>query len=483
MNVDEYIFRPMNSIGSDADKYADNIIWIPVYPEEYYDKQPKRNFPEGFYCEKSKNSDSLNEATNNGKKGPPNQKKMNLQESPNNRGQQKKLSQISKDQGPQIITFLNNQTDPLNDEKRLQLESEIKKSMTVDDWTEEKMLETVKQGFPEMFTEKYGPIEEIIDATEQGAENEHQDKDVKVPCNTLNDDSNNFLNRDDLTTAENNLSLKDSVIWIEPYNIENEGNDEDGTKVAKDLDIDANNDSSCSDCEEDTCGPCPLYYFPCYLTLPAPPSPQPPSLLLYFHSNGEDMFSCQPFLEGYLQGLLKTHQERERPGERLENHEAPDAGKTSSLSQSVPPPSVCPFMPSLVVTMEYPGYSLYSRPQSADREREVMVNARALLEYWGTGPQVHIMGRSLGCLPSLSLSSLSPSLCSLCLVSPFLSLSALLTHRLGNILGALAEWGVKKGYDNRETARQNRVNTVIIHGKKDTLIPPSHSIELYSKLF
>jgi pimeloyl-ACP methyl ester carboxylesterase len=41
---------------------------------------------------------------------------------------------------------------------------------------------------------------------------------------------------------------------------------------------------------------------------------------------------------------------------------------------------------------------------------------------------------------------------------------------------------IKNGYDNESKAKSIKAPTLLIHGKKDELIKPDHSVKLFSKI-
>ena len=49
------------------------------------------------------------------------------------------------------------------------------------------------------------------------------------------------------------------------------------------------------------------------------------------------------------------------------------------------------------------------------------------------------------------------------------------------MIGSLGYMVIKNGYDNESKAKSIKAPTLLIHGKKDELIKPDHSVKLFSK--
>lgn len=90
---------------------------------------------------------------------------------------------------------------------------------------------------------------------------------------------------------------------------------------------------------------------------------------------------------------------------------------------------------------------------------------------------VIISGRSLGSGPSIHLASRFKKIKLLVLVSPFLSIKGVVR----NVAGKVAAMIMKERFDNIKKIGEVSSPVLIIHSKKDKLVPFSHSQELKSK--
>lgn len=136
--------------------------------------------------------------------------------------------------------------------------------------------------------------------------------------------------------------------------------------------------------------------------------------------------------------------------------------------------------------MEYPGYGVYKG--NAD-ETKVLEDATSTMNWLKSevlGSSVErpfnnfnkliIMGRSLGSGIASYIADHYP-VASLVLISPFTSIKDVAKNMFGVIGSAL----VKQRFNNLERIKTIRCPTLIIHGKKDKVIPHTHGEELYSK--
>jgi len=85
------------------------------------------------------------------------------------------------------------------------------------------------------------------------------------------------------------------------------------------------------------------------------------------------------------------------------------------------------------------------------------------------------MGRSMGSGPSTALASQNPSTAALVLLSPYTSLK----NAVKSILGSIPAFLVKERFTNEVEIQKVTCPTLLIHGKKDDLIPCHHSVTLY----
>lgn len=174
---------------------------------------------------------------------------------------------------------------------------------------------------------------------------------------------------------------------------------------------------------------------PCLLMKPEFPSDV---VLLYFHANGEDIQQCQFFCE-----LLK-------------------ASLNVSLAHQC-----------WVVTMEYPGYSVYKASEIS--EEIIIKDSEAVMHYLVHKckvalPRVLVMGRSLGSGPACWVAK-NYEVAGLILISPFISIKEVASHHYG-VFGSLF---IKNRFDNLENIKAARCPTLIIHGMLDDVVPVRHS--------
>lgn len=128
-----------------------------------------------------------------------------------------------------------------------------------------------------------------------------------------------------------------------------------------------------------------------------------------------------------------------------------------------------------VLAVEYPGYGLC--PGQPDEES---VSANAFLGYrcattvLGFPPEdIIVIGRSIGSGPALCIASKYP-VYGLILICPFLSVrEAVRTH-----VGRLADL-IEERFPNKDRIRQVTASVLIVHGQKDTVVPWTHGEALY----
>lgn len=158
--------------------------------------------------------------------------------------------------------------------------------------------------------------------------------------------------------------------------------------------------------------------------------------LIYFHSNAEDIF--------YLSGL----------GQLL----------ASELNCNVLIP-------------EYPSYSIYKHRKA--KAKYICSDAEMLLSFLTKSCRIDpskiiVLGRSLGTGPAVHVCSMNK--CALMvLISPFLSIKQVVKDKI-SIFSAF----VDSHFDNEVKIQINKSPVLLLHGKKDTIITPRHSEELYN---
>ena len=99
---------------------------------------------------------------------------------------------------------------------------------------------------------------------------------------------------------------------------------------------------------------------------------------------------------------------------------------------------------------------------------------------------VYVLGRSIGGTPAIELAT-KRNPAALLLVSPFLSIKVtsslrkqLLKDHYG-LIGSLGYLVMKSGFDNESKLKFIKSPTLLIHGKKDELISPEHSIKMFGR--
>jgi alpha-beta hydrolase superfamily lysophospholipase len=181
----------------------------------------------------------------------------------------------------------------------------------------------------------------------------------------------------------------------------------------------------------------------------APPNPLKKSshILLYFHANAEDINQTYPLLN-YLRNKLKIW----------------------------------------IIAIEYPGYGIY---EGEPTESGVLDDAKSTInwlksEVFGSTDKrpfnnlnkLIVCGRSLGSGVASYIADTYP-VAALILISPFTSIKDMAKNMFGLIGSAL----IKQRFDNLERIKTIKCPTLIIHGKKDTVIPHVQGEELYSKFY
>jgi len=159
-------------------------------------------------------------------------------------------------------------------------------------------------------------------------------------------------------------------------------------------------------------------------------------LVIYLHSNAEDLGRCYDFCS-LLRVQLQVH----------------------------------------VLAVEYPGYGLCPGGQAtADSVTE---NAFAAFRFLREGlrwpvDSIKVFGRSIGTGPAVAL-AVQYRVAGLVLVAPFLSIKEL----LHDVVGVLS-YVVKERFPSKDRIHLVQSPTLIIHGQKDTLIPCRHGATLYT---
>eukprot|EP00747_Dinoflagellata_sp_TGD_P165980 gnl/TRDRNA2_/TRDRNA2_188086_c0_seq1.p1 gnl/TRDRNA2_/TRDRNA2_188086_c0~~gnl/TRDRNA2_/TRDRNA2_188086_c0_seq1.p1 ORF type:complete len:376 (-),score=57.39 gnl/TRDRNA2_/TRDRNA2_188086_c0_seq1:56-1183(-) len=158
-------------------------------------------------------------------------------------------------------------------------------------------------------------------------------------------------------------------------------------------------------------------------------------LVLYIHSNAEDVGKCYRFCS-MMREQFQVH----------------------------------------VLAVEFPGYGTCpGGPATADSVTENAFAAfRFVLEVlkWRLD-DIIVMGRSVGTGPAVSL-AVQYRVSGLVLIAPFLSIHDLIRDSIGVFANLIQE-----RFPTRERIQHIRSPILIIHGQKDTIIPCRHGTELY----
>ena len=184
-----------------------------------------------------------------------------------------------------------------------------------------------------------------------------------------------------------------------------------------------------------------LEYIPCLFFSPENKSD---IILLYFHSNYEDI--------GNSASLLKL---------------------------------ICKLCNINVLSVEYPNYGIYSSKNSANAE-SILSDADTVFKFINEVQNINenniiIMGRCIGSGPATYLAK-SHNIMSLILLSPLKSIKEAIKTMFPKLkLGEVIQSIVKERFNNMENISKVTSPILFIHGKKDTCIPPCHSLDLINK--
>ena len=184
-----------------------------------------------------------------------------------------------------------------------------------------------------------------------------------------------------------------------------------------------------------------LEYIPCLFYSPENKSD---IILLYFHSNYEDI------------------------------------GNSSSLLKLV-----CKYLNINVLAVEYPNYGIYSSKNSANAEN-ILSDADIVFKFINEVQNINesniiLMGRCIGSGPATYLAK-NHNVMSLILLSPLKSIKEAIKTMFPKLkIGEVIQTIVKERFNNMENISKVTCPILFIHGKKDNLIPPSHSLDLINK--
>ena len=184
-----------------------------------------------------------------------------------------------------------------------------------------------------------------------------------------------------------------------------------------------------------------LEYIPCLFFSPENKSDM---ILLYFHSNYEDI--------GNSASLLKL---------------------------------ICRYLSINVLAIEYPNYGIYSSKNSANAEA-ILSDADTVFKFINEVQNINesniiLMGRCIGSGPATYLAK-THNVMALILLSPLKSIKEAIKTLFPKLnIGEVIQSIVKERFNNMENISKVTSPILFIHGKKDTLIPPSHSLDLINK--
>lgn len=133
-----------------------------------------------------------------------------------------------------------------------------------------------------------------------------------------------------------------------------------------------------------------------------------------------------------------------------------------------------------MIAVEYPSYGLY-RPSPEINENSIKEDADIIYNFLRhaiglSEKQIIVFGRSIGSGPAVHLASKYEPLM-ICLFSPFKSVREAAAHLTFNILAKF----IKDKFRNIDLMDKVGCPLLIIHGKKDKIVPLSHSEELLNK--
>lgn len=130
-----------------------------------------------------------------------------------------------------------------------------------------------------------------------------------------------------------------------------------------------------------------------------------------------------------------------------------------------------------VLAVEYPGYGIC--PGTSCDERGATDSALTAFRFvrevlrWPLD-SVMILGRSIGTGPAIALAA-EHGVAGLILVSPFISVREVCREKLGPLA-----YMIEERFPNRDRIPMSRSPCLIVHGKKDTMIPHRHGSELFA---
>ena len=130
--------------------------------------------------------------------------------------------------------------------------------------------------------------------------------------------------------------------------------------------------------------------------------------------------------------------------------------------------------------MEYPGYSI--NRTASPSEEAIITECNLLMEFVSSTlfvkpEKIVLIGRSIGSGPACYLAE-KHRIAALVLISAFTNIRDVVADLIGS-------WGsmlIKDRFNNLERIRKMQCPVLLIHGAKDSLVPPKHSEKLYGKI-
>lgn len=158
------------------------------------------------------------------------------------------------------------------------------------------------------------------------------------------------------------------------------------------------------------------------------------SLILFFHANGEDLLDVASLCR------------------KLADH-----------------------LNCCVMSMEYPGYSVY---QGAPSEAQILEDSEALMKFIidifkMPAHKIFVIGRSIGSGPAIHIASLF-NLGGLLLISAFSSIRNVVSDKFGLVISKI----IKERFNNLQKIENVSCPIEIVHGELDKLVPTSHATTL-----
>lgn len=164
-------------------------------------------------------------------------------------------------------------------------------------------------------------------------------------------------------------------------------------------------------------------------------SPSARFLVFYLHSNAEDLGRCYPFC-ALLRYQFQVH----------------------------------------VLAVEYPGYGIC--PGGQADEESVIENCKVAFRFirevlcWPLDG-ILILGRSVGTGPALAIAT-QQEVYGVILISPFLSVQEVCRDVIGPLANLITD-----RFPNKDRVPQLRSPLLVVHGKKDVVVPVTHGERLY----